>query len=133
MLPSLFSVFLDYRCNFACAHCSVGSNPRTVMPMPRSLLLKWYYRDPSDPRDRCVTGLAITDVDLLCRDPPSRGATGGNDLIGDLGAVAKEKGDVSLFARKEVYACAPDAAGAARNDHHCIRKCGGAEHRHPSA
>ncbi|WP_069802415.1 radical SAM/SPASM domain-containing protein [Thermogemmatispora onikobensis] len=40
MLPSLFSIFLDYKCNFWCGHCSVGSSPRTVMPMPRELLLK---------------------------------------------------------------------------------------------
>ncbi len=40
MLPSLFSIFLDYKCNFWCNHCSVGSSPRTVMPMPRELLIK---------------------------------------------------------------------------------------------
>jgi organic radical activating enzyme len=38
MLPRLFSIFLDYLCNFECAHCSVGSSPRTKMPMPRELL-----------------------------------------------------------------------------------------------
>lgn len=38
MIPSLLSIFLDYRCNFECAHCSVGSSPRTIMPMPVELL-----------------------------------------------------------------------------------------------
>ena len=54
MLPSLFSVFLDYRCNFECAHCSVGSNPRTVMPMPRSLLLKFFQEVREVPTARVV-------------------------------------------------------------------------------
>lgn len=40
MLSSLFTIFLDYRCNFACQHCSVGSSPKTVYPMPRELLLQ---------------------------------------------------------------------------------------------
>jgi hypothetical protein len=38
MQPSLFSIFLDYWCNFECKHCSVGSSPRTIMPMPREIL-----------------------------------------------------------------------------------------------
>ena len=54
MLPSLFSVFLDYRCNFACAHCSVGSNPRTILPMPRSLLLKFLREVREVPTARVV-------------------------------------------------------------------------------
>jgi MoaA/NifB/PqqE/SkfB family radical SAM enzyme len=40
MRPSLFSVFLDYWCNFECKHCSVGSSPKTIMPMPREILEK---------------------------------------------------------------------------------------------
>jgi len=40
MRPSLFSVFLDYWCNFECKHCSVGSSPTTIMPMPREILEK---------------------------------------------------------------------------------------------
>jgi len=38
MQPRLFSVFLDYWCNFECRHCSVGSSPRTILPMPREIL-----------------------------------------------------------------------------------------------
>ena len=38
MQASLFSIFLDYWCNFECKHCSVGSSPKTIMPMPRELL-----------------------------------------------------------------------------------------------
>jgi organic radical activating enzyme len=40
MMPSLFSIFLDYWCNFECKHCSVGSSPRTILPMPREILDK---------------------------------------------------------------------------------------------
>ncbi len=38
MIPGLLSVFLDYRCNFACQHCSVGSSPKTIFPMPDDVL-----------------------------------------------------------------------------------------------
>jgi len=38
--PSSFHLLLDYQCNFECAHCSVGSSPRTKLPMPRELLRK---------------------------------------------------------------------------------------------
>lgn len=40
MLPIIGSIFLDYKCNFWCDHCSVGSSPKTVYPMPRELLDK---------------------------------------------------------------------------------------------
>jgi hypothetical protein len=33
MIPSLFSVFLDYVCNYSCQHCSVGSTPQTKLKM----------------------------------------------------------------------------------------------------
>lgn len=38
MQISLFSIFLDYWCNFECKHCSVGSSPKTILPMPREIL-----------------------------------------------------------------------------------------------
>lgn len=38
MIPALFSIFIDYKCNFACAHCSVGSNPRRSFPMSDDVL-----------------------------------------------------------------------------------------------
>lgn len=47
MLPTLFSVFLDYKCNFWCDHCSVGSSPRTVLPMSRELLDKFLDELPA--------------------------------------------------------------------------------------
>jgi len=34
MIPTSASVFLDYQCNFACDHCSVGSSPETKFEMP---------------------------------------------------------------------------------------------------
>lgn len=40
MLPSLLSIFLDYKCNFSCDHCSVGSSPKVSMPMPLDVLIK---------------------------------------------------------------------------------------------
>lgn len=40
MYPSLCSVFLDYKCNFRCAHCSVESGPHRSDPMARETLLK---------------------------------------------------------------------------------------------
>lgn len=42
MLPTMLSVFLDYRCNFSCAHCSVGSSPSTRMKMPESIFRKLF-------------------------------------------------------------------------------------------
>lgn len=33
MQTHILSVFLDYKCNFWCDHCSVGSNPRLAVPM----------------------------------------------------------------------------------------------------
>ncbi len=38
MLPALVSIFLDYKCNFSCSHCSVGSSPKTSFPMPEEVL-----------------------------------------------------------------------------------------------
>src|SRR5262245_46508675 len=37
MIPTVFSIMTDYHCNFECAHCSVGSSPRTKLPMPWEL------------------------------------------------------------------------------------------------
>lgn len=37
MIPTSVSVFLDYQCNFACDHCSVGSSPETKFEMPDDL------------------------------------------------------------------------------------------------
>lgn len=33
MQPLIFPIFLDYKCNYECKHCSVGSSPRTRMPV----------------------------------------------------------------------------------------------------
>lgn len=37
MIPTSVSVFLDYQCNFACDHCSVGSSPETKFEMPEEV------------------------------------------------------------------------------------------------
>lgn len=37
MQPVTMSVFFDYKCNFACDHCSVGSSPETVFEMPEEV------------------------------------------------------------------------------------------------
>lgn len=39
MFPRLLSIFLDYKCNFSCEHCSVGSSPKISMPMPREIMV----------------------------------------------------------------------------------------------
>ena len=54
MQASLFSVFLDYWCNFECKHCSVGSSPRTIMPMPREILERAFEGLKSVPSARVV-------------------------------------------------------------------------------
>jgi MoaA/NifB/PqqE/SkfB family radical SAM enzyme len=54
MRPSLFSVFLDYWCNFECKHCSVGSSPKTIMPMPREILEKAFAGLAQVPTARIV-------------------------------------------------------------------------------
>ncbi|WP_135828839.1 radical SAM/SPASM domain-containing protein [Halorussus halobius] len=38
MQPVRLSVFLDYKCNFACDHCSVGSSPETEFEMEEDFL-----------------------------------------------------------------------------------------------
>ena len=37
MKPTTMSVFLDYKCNFSCGHCSVGSSPETKFEMPEEV------------------------------------------------------------------------------------------------
>ena len=54
MLPSLFSVFLDYVCNMQCGHCSVGSGPKTRLKMPRPLLVKFLTEVRDVPTARVI-------------------------------------------------------------------------------
>lgn len=54
MQTSLFSIFLDYWCNFECQHCSVGSSPRTIMPMPRDVLTRAFEGLKQVPSARVV-------------------------------------------------------------------------------
>lgn len=42
MLPTLASVFLDYVCNFSCAHCSIGSTPKTKFKMSDEVFEKMF-------------------------------------------------------------------------------------------
>ena len=62
MIPSLFSVFLDYQCNFECAHCSVGSSPRSKFPMETGILEKFFDELPKIKSGRVVvfTGGEVT-------------------------------------------------------------------------
>jgi hypothetical protein len=53
--PSILSVLLDYRCNYACAHCSVGSSPTTIYPLPEDVLNKALDELPSLPSINIVT------------------------------------------------------------------------------
>ena len=39
MNPEVFSVFIDYKCNFRCGHCSVGSTPETRLRVPEKELM----------------------------------------------------------------------------------------------
>ena len=67
MIPSLFSVFLDYQCNFECAHCSVGSSPRSKFPMETGILEKFFDELPKIKSGRVVvfTGGEVT-LKMLC-------------------------------------------------------------------
>lgn len=38
MIPTILSIFLDLKCNFRCAHCSVSSAPEVSLRMPRVVL-----------------------------------------------------------------------------------------------
>lgn len=68
MLATLFSVFLDYQCNFSCSHCSVGSNPHTKFPMARETLLNFFEQLKDIPTRKVVVftgGEATIHKDLL--------------------------------------------------------------------
>src|SRR5579883_3034626 len=54
MIPILFSFFLDYQCNFECAHCSVGSNPRAKMPMKPEVFDSFFAQIRSVPSARIL-------------------------------------------------------------------------------
>ena len=41
MQPLIFPIFLDYKCNYACGHCSVGSSPRTKFPIDEELVFSY--------------------------------------------------------------------------------------------
>ncbi len=41
MQPLIFPIFLDYRCNYECGHCSVGSSPRTKFPIDEELVFSY--------------------------------------------------------------------------------------------
>lgn len=52
MQTKIFSIFLDYQCNFWCSHCSVGSSPKTVFPMPDEILERALTELPTIPDAR---------------------------------------------------------------------------------
>lgn len=55
------SVFLDYKCNFACDHCSVGSSPETKLEMPEELWEQTFEQlEDLDPEVICFTGGEVT-------------------------------------------------------------------------
>jgi Radical SAM superfamily/Iron-sulfur cluster-binding domain len=39
--PLIFPIFLDYKCNYECGHCSVGSSPRTKFPIDEDLVFSY--------------------------------------------------------------------------------------------
>lgn len=41
MQPLIFPIFLDYKCNYECGHCSVGSSPRTKFPVDEELVFSY--------------------------------------------------------------------------------------------
>ncbi len=41
MQPLIFPIFLDYKCNYQCGHCSVGSSPRTRFPVDEELVFPY--------------------------------------------------------------------------------------------
>lgn len=49
MKVSTVSVFLDYKCNFACDHCSVGSSPETEFELPDTYLGQVFRQAPDLP------------------------------------------------------------------------------------
>lgn len=97
MLPSLFSVFLDYKCNFWCGHCSVGSSPRTVMPMPRELLVKFMEGMREIPTAKVVV---FTGGEVTLR----------KELLLEGIAMAKEGGYLTRIVTNGGWATSPEAA-----------------------
>jgi len=37
MIPSIIALFLDYKCNFRCKHCSINSGPNISVPMSKEV------------------------------------------------------------------------------------------------
>lgn len=97
MLPTLFSVFLDYKCNFWCSHCSVGSSPRTVMPMPRELLVKFMEGIREVPTAKVVV---FTGGEVTLR----------KDLLLEGIALAKAGGLITRIVTNGGWATTPEAA-----------------------
>lgn len=54
MIPAICSIFLDYVCNFACSHCSVGSSPKTKFPMPEQVFDRIFEELPTLPTLKVV-------------------------------------------------------------------------------
>ena len=68
MIPSLFSVFLDYQCNYSCQHCSVGSSPKTKLKMTDEVFDRFFEGLKEVKRVRCVVftgGEATLHPELL--------------------------------------------------------------------
>jgi len=62
MIPTKATVFLDYKCNFACDHCSVGSSPETEFEMPEELCERTFQEIQSVPAIKSIvfTGGEVT-------------------------------------------------------------------------
>lgn len=59
--PTTVSIFLDYKCNFACNHCSVGSSPETEFRMPDDVLEQAFEEvEKIDPEVLVFTGGEVT-------------------------------------------------------------------------
>ncbi|WP_135829663.1 radical SAM protein [Halorussus halobius] len=62
MKPQTVSVFLDYKCNFSCGHCSVGSSPEAKFKMDDSYLDQVFEQVQSMPSVEVIvfTGGEVT-------------------------------------------------------------------------
>ncbi|PSP84980.1 hypothetical protein BRC83_03475 [Halobacteriales archaeon QS_1_68_17] len=62
MRPQTLSVFLDYKCNYSCGHCSVGSSPETKFEMSEAYLDQVFEQARSIPSLEVVvfTGGEVT-------------------------------------------------------------------------
>lgn len=55
MIPSIIAFFVDYKCNFKCGHCSIGSCPDISSPMSREVFDAFFAQIGNLPSVKVLT------------------------------------------------------------------------------